>query len=135
MKTIEVVAALICKNGRFLICRRPTGKARGGLYEFPGGKVEAGEMPRQALRRECLEELAIDTRIHDAVADVEHSYPELTIHLTLYRTEILQGEPQALEHDDLQWITADQLEDHPFCPADVAFHEAIRTMYASGCDL
>jgi 8-oxo-dGTP diphosphatase len=101
------------------------------MYEFPGGKLEPGETPRQALRRECLEELAIDTRIHDAVADVEHSYPDLTIHLTLYRAEILQGEPTGLEHDDLQWITAEQLEDYAFCPADVAFHGAIRNLYAS----
>lgn len=130
MKTIEVVAALICKKDRFLICRRPPSKARGGMYEFPGGKVEPGETPRQALRRECLEELAIDTQIDDAVADVEHSYPELTIHLTLYQATILQGDPKGLEHDDLQWITADQLEDYPFCPADVAFHGAIRKKYA-----
>ncbi len=134
MKTIEVVAALICREDRFLICRRPVHKARGGLYEFPGGKVEPGETPQQALRRECLEELAVDTRIDCAIADVEHSYPELTIHLTLYRAVILQGEPRGLEHDDLQWIGAEHLNDFPFCPADVAFHDAIRKLYMPVCD-
>lgn len=132
MKTIEVVAALICKGNHFLICRRPPHKARGGLYEFPGGKVEADETPRQALQRECLEELAVDTEVYEPVADVEHSYPDLTIHLTLYRVKLQSGEPKGLEHDDLQWITADQLDAFCFCPADVAFHAAIRDLYAPG---
>lgn len=131
MKIIEVVAALICKGDHFLICRRPPHKSRGGLYEFPGGKVEAGEEPQQALRRECLEELAIDTEIGEPVADVMHSYPDLSIHLTLYRAELRCGEPKGLEHDDLQWITADQLDTYRFCPADVAFHAAIRKLYDS----
>ena len=126
MKTIEVVAALICRKPAFLICRRPAHKARAGLYEFPGGKIESGETPQQALQRECHEELGIETLIGDAVADVTHAYPDLTIHLTLYCVTIPQGEPQPLEHDDLQWITTAQLEDYSFCPADVAFHDAIR---------
>ncbi|MBE5795520.1 MAG: (deoxy)nucleoside triphosphate pyrophosphohydrolase [Clostridiales bacterium] len=127
MKTIEVVAALLCRPPCFLICRRPAHKARAGLYEFPGGKVETGETPQEALQRECREELGIETRIHEAVADVTHAYPDLTIHLTLYAVTIPQGEPQPLEHDDLCWITASQLDDYPFCPADVAFHEMIRS--------
>ena len=134
MKTIEVVAGLICRNGRFLICRRPQHKARAGLYEFPGGKVEPGETPENALRRELSEELAICPQVGGAVADVTHTYPELTIHLTLYRAVILQGEPRGLEHDDLQWIGAEHLNDFPFCPADVAFHDAIRKLYMPVCD-
>lgn len=128
MKTVEVVAALLCRKDRFLICRRPAHKARGGLYEFPGGKVEPGETPQQALRRECAEELAIDAVIGDAVADVSHTYPDVTIHLTLYQAEIPAGEPCSLEHDDLRWITPAQLDSFPFCPADIAFHNAIRTL-------
>ena len=128
MKTIEVVAALLCREDHFLICRRPAHKARAGLYEFPGGKVEPGETPEQALQRECLEELSIATEIGSSVADVYHSYPDLTIHLTLYTATIPTGEPQAVEHDDLQWITADQLDGYPFCPADIAFHDAIRNL-------
>lgn len=125
MKTIEVVAALVCRGNRFLICRRPQHKARAGLYEFPGGKIEPGETPQQALVRELSEELAIQSVVCEAVADVYHSYPELTIHLTLYRAELPTGEPAPLEHDDLQWITLSQLEDYSFCPADIAFHAAI----------
>lgn len=128
MKTIEVVAGLICRNGRFLICRRPQHKARAGLYEFPGGKVEPGETPENALRRELSEELAICPQVGGAVADVTHTYPELTIHLTLYRADLTEGDPQPLEHDDLRWITVAQLEDFAFCPADIAFHAAIRRL-------
>ena len=127
MKTIEVVAALLCRENEFLICRRPAHKARAGLYEFPGGKVEPGETPQQALQRECMEELGIATDIGLPIADVCHSYPDLTIHLTLYKA-IPAAQPKAIEHDDLRWIRADQLEQYSFCPADVAFHAAIRKM-------
>lgn len=127
MKIIEVVAALLCRGQQFLICRRPAHKARAGLYEFPGGKVEADETPQDALSRECREELGIDTIVGCPVADVTHTYPDLTIHLTLYAVTIPNGDPEPLEHDDLRWITASQLNDFPFCPADVAFHEPIRT--------
>lgn len=128
MKTIEVVAALLCRGEQFLICRRPAHKARAGLYEFPGGKVEPGETPQQALQRECAEELSIDAQIGDPVADVYHSYPDLTIHLTLYAATIPTGAPKAIEHDDLQWIRISQLDQYPFCPADIAFHNAIRQL-------
>ncbi len=132
MRTIEVVAALICRGEQFLICRRPPHKARGGLYEFPGGKVEAGETPAEALHRECREELAIDINVHTPVADVTHSYPDLTIHLTLLQAVLPSGEPKPLEHDRLCWITADQLEEYAFCPADIAFHDPIRQLMQAG---
>ena len=128
MKTIEVVAALLCRNQQFLICQRPPHKARAGLFEFPGGKVEDGETLTQALQRECSEELGIWAVVEQPIADVYHQYPDLTIHLTLLSATIPEGEPQALEHDDLRWITAAELEAYPFCPADVAFHDAIRRL-------
>lgn len=128
MKTVEVVAALLCRGNRFLICRRPQHKARAGLYEFPGGKVESGETPQAALARECIEELNIRPMVCEPVQDVYHTYPDLTIHLTLYRAEVPVGEPQSLEHDDLQWITLSQLDAYPFCPADISFHAAIRKL-------
>ena len=125
---LEVVAALMRRGEEFLICRRPMHKARGGQWEFAGGKVEPGETPQQALQRECTEELGITAHIGAPVADVYHSYPDLTIHLTLYAATIPTGTPQPLEHDDLQWIRSDQLDEYPFCPADVAFHDAIRQL-------
>ncbi len=130
MQVIEVVAALLVDGDRFLICRRPAHKARGGLFEFPGGKVEPGETPAQAIVRECREELAVTVQPQEPVADVTHHYPDLTIHLTLIRVALTDGMPTALEHDQLCWITAGELTDYPFCPADVTFHPAIRRCFS-----
>ena len=100
----EVVAALIWKNNRFMICQRPSHKARGLLWEFVGGKVESGETKEQALIRECKEELDILLSIGDVFMEVVHEYPDLTVHLTLFNATIVEGEPQKLEHNDIQWI-------------------------------
>lgn len=127
---VEVVAALIWDESRFLICRRPAGKARGGLYEFAGGKVEPGETPAQALVRECCEELAITLAVGDVFMEVTHDYPDLTVHLTLYHASIAEGTPQALEHSDMRWITPEEIPLYDFCPADEAILRRLRT--ASG---
>ena len=87
----EVVAALIWDQHKFMICQRPAHKARGLLWEFVGGKVEPGETKEQALIRECREELAITLSV---------------------------GTPQKLEHNDIRWITVDEIDRYAFCPAD-----------------
>ena len=115
---VHVVAALIWDGGRFMICQRPAHKARGLLWEFVGGKVEAGESPRQALQRECREELGIAVSPEDVFADLEHVYPDLTIRLTLYNARIVSGTPQLLEHNDIRWITVEEIDQYDFCPAD-----------------
>ena len=114
----EVVAALIWDNGKFMICQRPAHKARGLLWEFVGGKVEPGETKEQALIRECQEELAITLAVGDVFMDVTHEYPDLTVHLTLFNATIAEGEPQKLEHNDIQWITQSEISNYEFCPAD-----------------
>lgn len=115
---IEVVAAMICREDRFLLCQRPAHKARGLLWEFPGGKVEAGETGPQALARECREELGVTLEVGAPLAAVEHDYPELTIRLTLYRASILAGEPAHLEHPRFAWVAAETAEAFALCPAD-----------------
>lgn len=125
---IEVVAALIWEENRFLICRRPAGKARAGLYEFVGGKIEPGESPAQALIRECREELAITLAVGDVFMDVTHAYPDITVHLTLFSSSIAEGTPQALEHSDLRWITLEEIPLYDFCPAD---EEILRRLRAA----
>lgn len=115
----EVVAALIWRGNRFMICRRPEGKARAGLWEFVGGKAEQGETLAEALVRECHEEIGVTVAVGDVYMTVTHDYPDLSVHLTLFRAEIVQGEPAPLEHQAIAWITASEIDDYDFCPADV----------------
>lgn len=114
----EVVAALIWDKNKFMICQRPAHKARALLWEFVGGKVEPGETKEQALIRECQEELAITLSVGDVFMDVIHEYPDITVHLTLFNATITEGVPQKLEHNDIQWITVDEIDQYSFCPAD-----------------
>ena len=118
MKVTEVVAALIWRDDKFMICQRPAHKARGLLWEFVGGKVEPGETKEQALVRECKEELNILLSVGDVFIDVVHEYPDIIVHLTLFNATILEGEPQKLEHNDIRWITPSEIPNYDFCPAD-----------------
>ena len=115
---VEVVAALIWDNDKFMICQRPAHKARALLWEFVGGKVEPGETKEQALIRECQEELAITLSLGDVFMDVVHEYPDITVHLTLFNATISKGIPQKLEHNDIKWITVEEIDQFDFCPAD-----------------
>ena len=115
----EVVAALIWNGNKFLACQRPAHKARGLLWEFVGGKVEAGETPQAALVRECWEELAVTVDVGSVFMDVTHVYPDLTVHLTIFNAVITEGIPQLLEHNAISWITTDEIDEYDFCPADV----------------
>ncbi len=115
---VEVVAALVVENGRFMICQRPAHKARGLLWEFVGGKVEPGETKEQALVRECREELGVTVVPGDVFMEVDHVYPDITIHLTLFRAAIAVGRPQRLEHADIRFIAPEEIPDYAFCPAD-----------------
>ena len=115
---MEVVAALIWRGGQFMICQRPAHKARGLLWEFVGGKIEPGETGAQALIRECREELDVTIAVGDVFMEVLHEYPDVTVHLTLFNATITEGIPQKLEHNDIRWITPDEIRDYEFCPAD-----------------
>ena len=121
----EVVAALIWQGEKFMICQRPAHKARGLLWEFVGGKVEAGETPQEALIRECREEIDVLLSVGDVFMDVTHEYPDLTVHLTLFHATVAEGEPQMLEHNDIQWITPQEIPNYDFCPADVEILDRI----------
>lgn len=129
MKITEVVAALIWDQDKFMICQRPAHKARGLLWEFVGGKVEPGETKQQALIRECKEEIAVTLSVGDVFMDVLHEYPDLTVHLTLFHATIAEGVPQRLEHNDIRWITPNQIPDYDFCPADVEILKTIIERY------
>ena len=124
-QNVEVVAALIWDNERFMICQRPSNKARALLWEFVGGKVEPGESKKQALIRECREELAVTVSVGDVFMDVVHVYPDITIHLTLFNTQIVEGTPEKLEHNDIRWITTKEICEYDFCPADTEILERL----------
>ena len=124
----EVVAALIWDQNKFMICQRPSHKARGLLWEFVGGKVEQGETKEQALIRECQEELAVTLDVGAIFMDVVHEYPDLTVHLTLFNASIRKGTPQKLEHNDIRWITVDRIDQYEFCPADTIILQKLKQL-------
>lgn len=123
---VEVVAALIWNDNRFMICQRPANKGNALLWEFVGGKVEAGETKREALIRECREELAITVSVGESFFEVTHQYPDIKIHLTLFNATIAEGTPKVLEHNDIKWITPEEICDYAFCPADKEILERIK---------
>lgn len=125
---LEVVAALIVRedDGRFLLCQRPAHKARGGQWEFLGGKVEPGETKKQALIRECREEIGVVIKPLNEIIAVTHEYPDLTVHLTLISARIAQGEITLLEHQDACWASAQEAEEYDLCPADRELLHLIR---------
>lgn len=125
----EVVAALIWQGERFLACQRPPHKARGLLWEFVGGKVEPGETREQALIRECREELDVTVRVGGVFMELVHEYPDLTVHLTLFHAGIAEGTPRLLEHQALRWLTVEEMDQYPFCPADQAILARLREQY------
>ena len=131
---VEVVAALIWKGEKFMICQRPAHKARGLLWEFVGGKVEPGETKEQALIRECKEELDIILSVGDVFMEVIHEYPDITVHLTLFNATIDEGEPHKLEHNDIQWITPSEISNYEFCPADEEILARICEIYLPMCE-
>ena len=128
-RVTEVVAALIWDNDKFMICQRPENKARGLLWEFVGGKVEPAESKEEALVRECFEELAITLSVGNVFMDVMHEYPDLKVHLTLFNATILKGIPQRIEHNDVRWITVQEINQYDFCPADKVILEKLTFMY------
>ena len=126
MERREVVAALICQNGKFMICQRPEGKARAGLWEFVGGKAEEGESLEEALVRECREEIGVTVKVGAPYMTVTYDYPDILVHLTLFRCEILMGEPTPMEHNAIDWITVDDIGKYPFVPADEVILERLK---------
>ncbi len=128
-KIVQVVAALIWRENKFMICQRPENKTRAFQWEFVGGKAEKGETREEALIRECREELDITVKVGDIFMEVDHQYPDINVHLTLFHAEIAEGEVKMLEHNDIKWITPDEIENFTFCPADKDILEKIIKEY------
>jgi mutator protein MutT len=115
---VEVGVALIRENGRFLVAKRLAGGHLGGLWEFPGGKREAGESFEACLMRELREELAVEIEVEEPFRIVRHAYPEKTVELHFYLCRIVNGEPCAVGCENFQWVTPRELPALEFPPAD-----------------
>lgn len=126
---VQVVASLIWKDNKFMICQRPANKTRAFQWEFVGGKAEKGETREEALIRECKEELDVTVKVRDIFMEVDHQYPDINVHLTLFNSEIAEGEVKMLEHNDIKWITPDEIQNFTFCPADKDILEKIIREY------
>jgi A/G-specific adenine glycosylase len=121
-----VGVAIIWNGSKILIDRRlPTGSL-GGLWEFPGGKVEPGESIAACIAREVQEELALVVEVGDRLISIEHDYQDFTVELVVHHCRYLGGEPQPLSCDEIRWVTIAELGQYPLPPANVAIVEALR---------
>lgn len=127
MKSIDVAAALVFRDGQLLITQRPAGGHLAGLWEFPGGKREPEESFEAALRRELMEELGIEVEVQVLVESITHEYPEKTVHLRFFRCAWKRHEPQALECADWRWIRSQELSQFEFPAADARLLEMLRS--------
>lgn len=122
----DVVCAIIERDGRFLIARRPAGKHLALKWEFPGGKIEQDEDEISALRRELREELLVEVEIVERLTPVEHCYPDRSLRLIAWRCRLVDSEPEAGEHEELRWIEIDDASDYDFPEADIPLLEEYR---------
>jgi mutator protein MutT len=124
---IEVSAALIFRAGQLLITRRHAQSHLGGLWEFPGGKREAGETFEQCLVREIREELGVEISVGKLFEEVAHAYPEKSVHLKFFICQLLSGEPQPLDCAAVKWVTKMELADFEFPAADTQLLENLKS--------
>lgn len=122
---VEVVAGIIYKGDKFLIAQRNLKKAQGGLWEFPGGKLEVGETAAEALKREIKEEFNADIEVDEFVGENVHHYPEKDIKLMFYKARLIGDKIEALEHEDFKWITKEDKDNFEFAGADIKVFDLI----------
>lgn len=128
---IRVVAGAWIQSGRVLAARRGPGRARAGLWELPGGKVEPGEDDREALRRELAEELGVPVEVREGLGEAVHAYDDVVVRLVAYRVEG-EGSPDPSEHTELRWVSAEELADLAWAPADVPLLGPLSAALRSG---
>jgi len=126
MKNINVVAAIIRDGDRIFATQRGYGDFKDG-WEFPGGKVEEGETPEAALKREIEEELETEIEVGEYLTTIEYDYPKFHLSMRCYWAKIIEGKPVLLEHEAAKWLTKNELDSVEWLPADVTIIELIKT--------
>jgi mutator protein MutT len=116
---IQVSAAIIEIDNRFLICQRGDGGSCAFQWEFPGGKLEPGETGEECVVRECKEELGVDIQVTRIYGETFYRYPDNEINFTFYEAAIISGDISKKIHKDIRWVKISQMKDFNFCPADV----------------
>ncbi len=135
MRLVLVAAAfLLNEEGRVLLAQRPHGKSFSGLWEFPGGKIEAGERPEAALVRELNEELGVMVEASDLIptAFASHAYEEFHLLMPVWRTRVWRGEPQSREGQALAFVPIEALADYPMPPADIPLIDTLNQLKRKG---
>ena len=126
METIDVSAGLIFRNGKLLITQRHADSHLGGLWEFPGGKIEPGETFEQCLARELREEVGVEVVVGQFFESVRHAYPERTVHLKFFVCQLGRGEPQPIGCPAVAWVNQAELDEYNFPAADAKLLEKLR---------
>jgi mutator protein MutT len=121
-----VGVAIIWDGDKILIDRRLPTVSLGGLWEFPGGKVEPGESIAACIAREVQEELALTVEVGDRLTAIQHDYPDFTVELVAHHCRYLGGEPQPLSCDEIRWVTVEELANYPLPPANEAIVAALQ---------
>lgn len=116
-KTVKVTAAVICRENKIFATQRGYGDYK-DWWEFPGGKIESGESPKQALKREILEELAAEISVGRKIMTVEYDYPTFHLSMDCFVCTLIRGEPELLEHEAAKWLSRSELDSVPWLPAD-----------------
>ncbi|MDO6447882.1 8-oxo-dGTP diphosphatase MutT [Oceanobacillus profundus] len=129
-KDIHVVGAVIIKNNKILCAQRGPDKSLPHKWEFPGGKIETGETPQQALKREINEEMHCKIEIGKKVEHTDYEYDFGIVHLTTYICELIEGEPVLTEHAEIKWLSPNELESLDWAPADVPAIEKLAKEYS-----
>lgn len=132
LKTVEVVAALIFDAAGRVLATQCAPHKHGGGWEFPGGKLEAGEAPREAVVREISEELGVRVEVGELLHTVEWDYPTFHLRMYCYVCRLIAGEIQLREHVAAQWLDASSLATLPWLPADVELLEPLRRRMQAG---